>query len=112
MTMTDAAYVQSYGQAMADVRHQYPSWSVAAYAIAVWSGLLAALFYLLRKKWAVPVFILSVVTALISFAWGFTNADYKAAAGGGFWIMPVVVVVIGVFEVWWSRKKTADLVLR
>lgn len=108
VTLTDAAYVEAYGQAMADVRDKYPTWSIAAYAIAVWVGLLAAILLLLRKKWCVPLFMISLVAAVISFVWGLTNAEARAAAGGAGWIMPVVVFSLGCLEVWWSRKKAAD----
>ncbi len=108
MTMSVVDYTAAYGADMAAMRELYPTWSVAAYAIAVWGGLLAAILYLLRKRWAASLFVISLIAAVISFVWSFTNADYKAAAGGSFWIMPVVVVALGAFEVWWSRKKAAD----
>jgi len=107
-TMSDAAYAEAWGDAMAAVRDKYPAWSVAAYAIAVWGGLLAAISLLLRKKWAVPLFIISLIAAIISFIWGMTNEEAKAAAGGTAWIMPLAVVTLGLIEIWWSRKKAAD----
>ncbi len=112
MTMSAADYAGAYGADMAALRDLYPTWSVAAYAIAVWGGLLAAIFYLLRKSWAAPLFIISLIAAFISFIWSFTNADYKAAAGGSFWVMPVIVILLGALEVWWSRKKVADGTLK
>lgn len=111
MTMSHEAYVTAYGEAMADVRDQYPAWSKAAYAIAVWGGLLASIMLLLRKGWALPLFVVSVVAAVISFIWGLTNADAKAAAGTTGFVMPVIVVAIGLFEVWWSkRQKTSGAI--
>ncbi|MEP6342304.1 MAG: hypothetical protein ABJ275_03240 [Maricaulaceae bacterium] len=107
-TLPDAAYAEAYGDALAAIRHQYPIWSVASYAVAVWGGLLATLLYLLRNRWASPLFVMSLIMAIISFIWGFTNAEYKAAAGSQFWVMPAVVVTLGCVEVWWSRKKVAD----
>ncbi|WP_409433164.1 hypothetical protein ACJ3XI_01320 [Litorimonas sp. RW-G-Af-16] len=104
MTLSDAAYAESYGEAMAALRDQYPTWSVAAYAIAVWGGLAAAILYLLRKAWCVPVFILSLIAAVLSFAWGLTNAEMREAAGTMGWAMPLIVVTAGIFEIWWSRK--------
>ena len=50
---SDAALLESYaerGQAMLEARHAYPVWATAAYALAVWVGLLASIFYLMRKK--------------------------------------------------------------
>jgi len=111
-TMTDAAYSAAYGEAMMAVRKLYPTWSVAAYAIAVWGGLLASILYLLRKRLAVTLFIISLIAAIISFIWGLTNAEAKAAAGETGWVMPLIVVLIGLFEIWWSRqKKTQGLLI-
>jgi hypothetical protein len=107
-TLPDAKHAEMYGEALTALRDAYPTWSVAAYAVAVWGGLLAAILYLLKKRWAAPLFVISLIAAAISFIWGFTNADYQSAAGGGFWVMPVIVVLLGCLEVWWSRKKIAD----
>lgn len=104
---SDTAYAETWGDAMAAVRHKYPAWSMAAYAIAVWGGLLAAILLLLRKKFAVPLFILSLLAAIISFIWGITNEEAKAASGDGAWVMPVMVVMLGLFEIWWARRARA-----
>jgi len=108
VSLTDAQYSEIYGEAMTAVRSSYPNWAVGAYALAVWGGLLAAILYLLRKAWAYHLFMISFVMAVISNAWIFLNADAKAAAGGSFWVMPVVVFVLGLIEIIWSRKKVND----
>ncbi|MGB0907131.1 MAG: hypothetical protein ACPGVT_06535 [Maricaulaceae bacterium] len=101
-TMTDAAYIELYGADMANVRAKYPVWSTAAYATAVWGGLLAALMLILRKGLAVLLFVLSLVAAIVSFVWGLTNEEALAAAGETAWVMPAIVVGLGLFEVVWS----------
>lgn len=106
--LSDEAYRKAYGEAMLAVRENYPAWSIAAYALAVWGGLLAALLLLLRKSWAAPLFVLSLIAAIIGFMWGFTNAEARAAAGSTFWVMPAFVIILGLLEIWWSRKKRAD----
>jgi len=112
--MTDAALLEHYGekgQVMLDARHAYPTWATAGYAIGVWGGLLASVLYLMRKKLAVTVFTVSLLAAAICFIPSFTNATVKAAGGNSYWVMPVIVVLLGLFEVWWSRKKVADHIL-
>jgi len=108
VSLSDADYAQSFGEALAAVRDQYPTALMGAFAIAVWGGLLAAILYLLRKKWAFHLFVVSFITALMSNSWVFINADVKAAAGSSYWIMPVVIFVLGLVEIWWSRRKLAD----
>lgn len=112
--MSDAAlleYNKENGQVMLDARHAYPIWATAAYAIAVWGGLVASLFYLMRKKLAVTLFIVSLIAAIICFIPSFTNPIVKAGGGDSYWVMPVIVVFLGLIEVWWSRKKVATQTL-
>lgn len=44
-----------------------PTWQVAAYAIAVWSGLLGGIALLLRRRWAVPLLLISLIGAVGTF---------------------------------------------
>jgi len=103
--MTDADVLKFGGQAALDARHAYPLWAAIAYAIAVWGGLLASILYLMRKKFAVTLFVVSLVAAIICFIPSFTNATVKAGGGDSYWIMPVIVLVLGLFEVLWSRQQ-------
>lgn len=110
MTMSDQAYTEAYGQAMTDLRPLTPAWVSGFYAIAVWGGLLASILYLLKKKWAVPLFMLSLVGIVISMSWGLFSADVREAAGGvgAALVMPIIVGGIVVFQVWWSKKQAAN----
>ena len=109
--MSDAAYAEAYSEALAAVRDVYPVWGVAAYALAVWGGLAAAILFILRKKLAVPLFGLSVLTAVVSFIPVFTNDVLRTASGDMFWLMPVIIFVMGVVEVLYSRHMSARGVL-
>lgn len=110
--MSDAAYVEAYGAEMAAAREFYPTWATGAYAIAVWGGLVAAILFLLKKRLSVSLFVLSLLAAVICFIPNFTNETLRAAGGSTFWVMPVIVVLIGIFEVWFSRLQRAKGVLR
>ena len=110
--MSDKAYGEAFGQDLLAVRHVYPVWAMAGYASAVWSGLLAAILFLLRKRLSAVIFIFSLVAAIIGFIPTFTNSILREAAGPSFWVMPLIVVVLGSFEVWYSRKQSAKGVLR
>ncbi|MDB2439764.1 hypothetical protein N9W89_13710 [Hellea sp.] len=111
----DATLLESYaerGQAMLDARNAYPIWATAAYALAVWIGLLASILFLMRKKLSSTLFIVSLIFALICFIPTFTNAVVKAGGGDSYWVMPVIVVLIGAFEVLFARKMQSRGVLR
>lgn len=110
--MSEAAYAETYGAEMAEAYKLYPVWAVAAYAIAVWGGLLASLLFLLRKRLCIALFAISLVASIICFVPNFTNDVLRDAGGASFWIMPLIVVVLGVFEVWFSRLQRAKGILR
>ena len=112
VTASDAKYAELYGEAMLAVRDKFPVWSLSAYAIAVWGGLLAAVLYLLRKRLAVTVFVISLIAGLISFSWSIMNAEARTASGDAFWVMPMLVLVLGLIEIFWSRKMAAKGIIR
>ena len=93
---------------MLDARHAYPVWATAAYAIAVWGGLVASILYLMRKQVAVTLFVVSLIAAIICFIPTFTNTTVKAGDGDSYWVMPVIVVLLGMLEIWWSHKQKAQ----
>lgn len=112
MTMSDEAYAEAWGPELAAVRDVYPTWGLAGYASAVWSGLLAAILFILRKRLSVPIFMFSLAAAIIGFIPSFTNPVLRDAAGSYFWVMPLVVVVLGLIEILYSRKQKANGILR
>ena len=44
-----------------------PIWMIAAYAIAVWVGLVGSVLLLMRRKLAEPLLLVSLVTAVLTF---------------------------------------------
>ncbi|MRX63968.1 hypothetical protein [Maribacter luteus] len=87
-----------------------PAWVTAAFAFAVWGGVLGCIALLLRKKWAKPVLVISLVGLLVQLGYSFfmTNAleVYGPAQG---MVMPIVLLLIGVGLVLFAnsaRKKT------
>lgn len=72
MTQTqNASYMASFSQEQLDYFYAQPLWMVCAWAIAIWSSVLASIFLLLRKKIAAPVFLVSwlglIATCLHSY---------------------------------------------
>lgn len=56
--------VEAISQLPIDQRTLYenrPAWVTASFAIAVWSGLLGSIALLLRKKWAISAFVISLI---------------------------------------------------
>jgi hypothetical protein len=89
-----------------------PAWSVACWAIGVWGSVLGSILLLLRSRFAAPVFLVSLVGALISFGYQFT-ADAPASMHAGLAaIAPVVITIMIVAQWYYARQLTAAGVLR
>lgn len=84
-----------------------PSWVTAAFAVAVFGGLLGCLLLLLRKKMATSVLMLSLIGIIVQMVYNFFMSNAAEAYGPGGMIMPIMVLVIGFFLVWFSKNATA-----
>ena len=84
-----------------------PSWLNIVFAIAVFSGLLACLMLLLRKKLAVPLFAISLLMVLIQniYGWLGTNAAEVYGSVQGY-VMPLIVIIISIFLYFYSKGAT------
>jgi len=80
-----------------------PSWVTAAFAIAVFAGALGCILLLIRKKMASMVFIISLIAILIQMTYNIILSDASDVYGASGMIMPIMVIVIGFFLVWYSN---------
>ena len=112
VTMDDAAYALRYGEGVAALRDAVPTWSVAGFAIAVWGGLLGSILFLLRRGLATPVFVVSLIAAVIGFLPLFTVEGMWETMGMADKVMPLFVLIAGALEIWASRRYRAKGVLR
>jgi len=81
-----------------------PSWATAAFAVAVFGGLLGSLGLLLGKAWARPLLLLSLLGMLGQFGWFLGMSSAMAQMGSSAAVMPAVVVLIGVLLLWLANK--------
>lgn len=89
-----------------------PTWVTSAYAIAVWGGLLASLFLLLRKSWAKTVFIISLLGIIVQDFYTFFMSNTYADNGAGALVLPLAILVVGIYLVSFSSKGIAKGWLR
>jgi len=84
-----------------------PSWLKFVYGVAVFSGLLGCILLLLRKSSAKRVFIVSLAAILIQMLYSLFMTNSVEAFGVASIIMPVIVIGIAIFLVWYSGHATA-----
>ncbi len=83
-----------------------PVWVTAAFAFAVWGGLLGCLLLLIRKRIATPVLIVSFVAIVVQMIYNMFMSNSIAVYGPGGMIMPIMVLGIGAYLIWYSRDVT------
>lgn len=91
--------VSSMPDAYRTVVESRPAWGTAAFALAVFGGLLGCLLLLLRMSAAFYAFILSVIGAVAAQIPFLGMADFPVEA----WIGWLSQVAAGSFFVWYSR---------
>lgn len=80
-----------------------PSWVVAAFAIAVFAGMLGCLLLLGRRTLAVPVLMLSLAAIVVQMFHNFFMSDAVNVMGAPAVALPVLVIVIAVFLLWYAQ---------
>ena len=107
VTMTPEMLAANFSAAEREFMAQTPVWATAAYATAVTAGVIGAALLLLRKALALPFFILSFVGVLIQDFEAFILSDAIGLSGTSALTLPAVVIVICIFEIWYTRSARA-----
>ena len=94
----------------ADQRALYesmPAWVDGAFAVAVFGGVLGSAMLLLKRRLALPLLVLSLlgVVAQMGYTYLMTPAFRVYGASGA--ILPVLLVLIALFLVWFARRALA-----
>lgn len=84
-----------------------PAWAVVATALAVFGGVLGCIGLLLRRRWAFPVLVFSLVGILVQDFGLFVLADGATLAGPVVVAMQAFVLAVGIGLVLLSRKGIA-----
>ena len=113
-TTRGEAYFRESGfdQAMIDYFNAIPNWVYVPWTLGVWGGVLGSLLLLLRSKWAVPVFALSLLGALVNVVHGAMDPMPPLPPEMAMMAyMPYVIVVIAMFLLWyaWAQRKQGVL---
>ena len=109
-----AQYQASAGMTPDQIAHYQamPGWMTLVWAVGVFGALLASILLLLRRRLALPVFVLSLAAFLINLLYTYVLTDGGAVMGQQMAITSAVIAGLLVFFSWYSRFMTARGVLR
>ena len=109
--MTDEA-MAALPQEQQDLYAATPAWVTGAFAIAVFAGFIGCLALVLRKKWATPLLMLSLLGVIAQQIYNFGIAKMHTVMGSGSVIMSVFVLLISILLIAFARSSTAKGWLR
>lgn len=89
----------------------FPIWAQAAWGFGVWGSAAGSVLMLLRSRHAATAFAVSLVGALVSFAYQMTNTPPALDTVGGK-IMTLVILAVIVFLWFYARRSAARGILR
>ena len=107
-------YMASAGMTPEQIAHyrQMPAWMTGVWATGVWSAFVASILLLLRRKAALPVFVLSLTAFLVSLLYTYVLTDGGAVMGGSMAIANAVIAALLILFAWYSRVMSRRGTLR
>lgn len=114
MTMTgDEAFLANIPAETLAYWESLPSWTAGAWALGVWGGLAGAVLLLIRSRYSVWAFALSLAGAVVGFGYEIFMTERPASlTEGSMAIMPWVVIAIAIFQLWYASTLDKKGVLR
>jgi hypothetical protein len=86
-----------------------PAWVTGAFAIGTWGGLLGSLGLAMRRRWAWPVLLVSLVALIVLEGWSVFLSGAVEMFGLA---VPISVTVIALFLAWLAHQARAKGWLR
>lgn len=81
-----------------------PMWVTVCFTIAVFTGVIASVLLLMRKKWAFPVYIISMLAIAGQMSYMFFLSNTVEVMGGyAAMVLPVLILVIAIALVPYSK---------
>jgi len=102
MKMTDAQIAHMDG---------YPAWMYLVWFAGTWGAVIGAVLLLLRRRWAVHAFAVSLIGFLLSLVYAYLLSDASEVMGGMV-VMNVVILAGCLFFLWYAFAMRKRGVLR
>ncbi|NZA26963.1 hypothetical protein H0E84_11275 [Luteimonas sp. SJ-92] len=84
-----------------------PAWLDIPYGVAVFGGVLGSLALLLRRRWAVAAFAVSLLAVVVQMAGVYALTPAWAVSGASGLPMTLLIVAIAGFLVWYANRAAA-----
>ena len=114
MTQTNnEAYLSQFTAEERAFFDTFPGWMEAFWALGVWGALIGSLLLLVRSRYAVHAFGLSLVGMVVGLGYQYLAMDApESMMSGAMAVMPWVILAVGIALFLYARKQAARGVIR
>lgn len=88
-----------------------PMWLYYLFFIAVITGTIGSIGLLLRKKWATPVLLLSLIAVIIQMGYTIFFSNWIEMMGSEGYLFPAGITLFSAFLYWYAKKSDKDGIL-
>ena len=104
-------YMEAFTDEQLAYFYGFPSWAVAFWATAVWGALLGSVGLLLRRKWSVWVFGVSIAAMVMTSIYNFGMSNGAEIMGSEGLIFSVIIWIISILLFVYARSQAKRGVL-
>ena len=90
-------YRSSFTPEQLEIAANAPSWIMGAFAIAVFAGVIGAIFLLLRKKTATTFWMISLIAVVLQMGYALIKGEVASI------VMVIMIIVFAFAFLWFSR---------
>ena len=101
------SFQSQYTQEQLEIISNTPAWATAAFAVAVFGGLLGSIALLLRKRWAYSLFLISLIGVVVQMIHNLFVVNSVDIYGPAAMVMTAMIIVIALFLLWFSKRSIA-----
>lgn len=106
-TGMSAEQIAALPDAQRVVYEAMPPWLAIFYGLGVFGGALGALGLLLRRRWAMPLFAISLAAVLVQMIAVYVLTPAWEASGAGGLPMTLLIIGIAIFLFWYARRASS-----
>jgi hypothetical protein len=99
-------------QAYADYIANIPLWAITVGMIAAASRLFGAIALLLRRAWALPLYVISAAFFMVALFRAFVLANVTSVMSGAHIAVEAVFLALSFFAIWFSRRNKSGGILK
>ncbi|MEN8163433.1 MAG: hypothetical protein ABFS37_04835 [Acidobacteriota bacterium] len=104
-------YMSQFTEAQLEYFYAFPSWAVAGWAFGVWGAFAGSIALLLRCKWALWAFGISIIGLFVSSIYSFALSNGVEIMGTGGVIFTAVIWIVAILLLVYTCGQTKNGVL-